>query len=128
MIKIRFTELEICIVLGYFEYLKNNFANAPTPDLSSAFLSALVRLMLAQAQECELELKMLGGFEIALGKCVAIAQAAMTVSLLVFSSWYVETLQLTCYLARAVVYLFIITPRTSISPEIRTCSQLLFLF
>ncbi|XP_076807956.1 rhophilin-2-like [Clavelina lepadiformis] len=65
---------------GIFNYLRTNFSNAPCPDLSHSFLSALTYLMLAQAQECVLELKVLGGFEIQLGKCASIAQEAMKVS------------------------------------------------
>ena len=62
-----------------FDYLRKNFIHAPTPDLKPSFLSALVKLMLAQAQESALELKLLGGFEIQLGKCISIAQEAMKV-------------------------------------------------
>jgi len=66
--------------LGIFDFLRCNFINPPTADLSYSFLTALTNLMLAQAQESRLELKMLGGFEIELGKCVNIAQASMKVS------------------------------------------------
>ena len=66
-------------ILGVFNYLRTNYGNPPNPDLSPSFLSALTELMLAQAQECELERKILGGFEIQLGKCVLIAQEAMKV-------------------------------------------------
>ena len=59
--------------------MRSNYGNPPSPDLSPSFLSALTVLMLAQAQECELEHKILGGFEIELGKCVTIAQEAMKV-------------------------------------------------
>uniref|UniRef100_H2ZLJ9 BRO1 domain-containing protein n=1 Tax=Ciona savignyi TaxID=51511 RepID=H2ZLJ9_CIOSA len=65
---------------GAFNYLKLNFSNAPTADLSHSILSALMWLMLAQGQECVLEMRVLGGFEIELGKCASVAQEAIKVS------------------------------------------------
>ncbi|NP_001008116.1 rhophilin-1 [Xenopus tropicalis] len=40
---------------GCFSYLKENFSNAPSLDMSTASLSMLVRLMVAQVQECIFE-------------------------------------------------------------------------
>ncbi|XP_066572242.1 rhophilin-1 isoform X2 [Amia ocellicauda] len=40
---------------GAFNYLKENFSNAPSLDMSSASLHMLVRLMVAQVQECVFE-------------------------------------------------------------------------
>ncbi|KPP68412.1 rhophilin-1-like [Scleropages formosus] len=40
---------------GAFSYLKENFSNAPSLDMSAASLAMLVRLMLAQVQECVFE-------------------------------------------------------------------------
>ncbi|CAH2286122.1 rhophilin-1 isoform X2 [Pelobates cultripes] len=40
---------------GCFNYLKENFSNAPSLDMSSASLNMLVRLMIAQVQECIFE-------------------------------------------------------------------------
>uniref|UniRef100_A0A3P9GYI2 Rhophilin, Rho GTPase binding protein 1 n=1 Tax=Oryzias latipes TaxID=8090 RepID=A0A3P9GYI2_ORYLA len=40
---------------GAFNYLKENFSNAPSLDMSAPSLSMLVRLMLAQVQECVFE-------------------------------------------------------------------------
>ncbi|KAM9308479.1 rhophilin-1 [Gastrophryne carolinensis] len=40
---------------GCFNYLKENFSNAPSLDMSSASLNMLVRLMVAQVQECIFE-------------------------------------------------------------------------
>ncbi|KAM9762993.1 rhophilin-1 [Menidia menidia] len=40
---------------GAFNYLKENFSNAPSLDMSVPSLSMLVRLMLAQVQECVFE-------------------------------------------------------------------------
>ncbi|KAM5157509.1 rhophilin-1 [Mantella aurantiaca] len=37
---------------GCFNYLKENFSNAPSLDMSAASLNMLVRLMVAQVQEC----------------------------------------------------------------------------
>nr|CAB3265576.1 rhophilin-2-like [Phallusia mammillata] len=65
---------------GAFDFVRSNFVNAPTTDLSTSVLQSLTLLMLAQAQECVLERKVLGGFEIQLGKCASISQEAMKVS------------------------------------------------
>ncbi|XP_061463068.1 rhophilin-1 isoform X2 [Rhineura floridana] len=40
---------------GAFNYLKENFSNAPSLDMSAASLNMLVRLMIAQVQECVFE-------------------------------------------------------------------------
>ncbi|KAM4705289.1 rhophilin-1 [Rhinophrynus dorsalis] len=40
---------------GCFNYLKENFSNAPSLDMSTASLNMLVRLMVAQVQECIFE-------------------------------------------------------------------------
>uniref|UniRef100_A0A8C4YI56 Rhophilin Rho GTPase binding protein 1 n=1 Tax=Gopherus evgoodei TaxID=1825980 RepID=A0A8C4YI56_9SAUR len=40
---------------GAFNYLKENFSNAPSLDMSTASLNMLVRLMIAQVQECVFE-------------------------------------------------------------------------
>lgn len=40
---------------GAFSYLKENFSNAPSLDMSSPSLCMLVRLMIAQVQECVFE-------------------------------------------------------------------------
>ncbi|KAK2835061.1 hypothetical protein Q5P01_015545 [Channa striata] len=40
---------------GAFNYLKDNFSNAPSLDMSSPSLCMLVRLMVAQVQECVFE-------------------------------------------------------------------------
>lgn len=45
----------ICVSLGAFNYLKENFSNAPSLDMSSPSLCMLVRLMVAQVQECVFE-------------------------------------------------------------------------
>jgi len=65
---------------GAFHFLRMNFSNPPTDDLSHHFLSAVTKLMLAQSQECIYELRVFGGFEIELGKCVHISKEAMKVS------------------------------------------------
>lgn len=43
------------LCVGAFNYLKENFSNAPSLDMSSPSLCMLVRLMLAQVQECVFE-------------------------------------------------------------------------
>ncbi|KAJ1194694.1 hypothetical protein NDU88_003980 [Pleurodeles waltl] len=40
---------------GAFNYLKENFSNAPSLDMSAASLNMLVQLMIAQVQECVFE-------------------------------------------------------------------------
>uniref|UniRef100_A0A8C5DQF1 Rhophilin, Rho GTPase binding protein 1 n=1 Tax=Gouania willdenowi TaxID=441366 RepID=A0A8C5DQF1_GOUWI len=44
---------------GAFNYLKENFSNAPSLDMSASSLCMLVRLMVAQVQECVFERVML---------------------------------------------------------------------
>lgn len=58
---------------GAFNYLRFNFSNAPTHDLTHNFLSCITKLMLAQAQECVYELEVFGGFEVELKKCIHLA-------------------------------------------------------
>lgn len=43
------------LCLGAFNYLKENFSNAPSLDMSGPSLCMLVRLMVAQVQECVFE-------------------------------------------------------------------------
>ncbi|KAJ7338208.1 hypothetical protein JRQ81_010897 [Phrynocephalus forsythii] len=65
---------------GAFNYLKENFSNAPSLDMSTASLQMLVRLMVAQVQECVFEKALLlsapgGGFL----SCLHLAQEAARV-------------------------------------------------
>ncbi|XP_026571787.1 rhophilin-1 [Pseudonaja textilis] len=46
---------------GAFNYLKENFSNAPSLDMSSPSLNMLVRLMISQVQECIFEKVLLLG-------------------------------------------------------------------
>lgn len=46
---------ELLLCAGAFNYLKENFSNAPSLDMSTASLNMLVRLMVAQVQECVFE-------------------------------------------------------------------------
>uniref|UniRef100_A0A8C5SHG2 Rhophilin Rho GTPase binding protein 1 n=1 Tax=Laticauda laticaudata TaxID=8630 RepID=A0A8C5SHG2_LATLA len=46
---------------GAFNYLKENFSNAPSLDMSSSSLNMLVRLMISQVQECIFEKVLLLG-------------------------------------------------------------------
>ncbi|XP_032876306.1 rhophilin-1 [Amblyraja radiata] len=46
---------------GALNYLKENFSNAPSLDMSTPSLNMLVRLMIAQVQECVFENVMLAG-------------------------------------------------------------------
>lgn len=45
----------LCVCSGAFNYLKDNFSNAPSLDMSAPSLCMLVRLMVAQVQECIFE-------------------------------------------------------------------------
>jgi len=65
---------------GAFNYLRFNFSNAPTHDLTHNFLSCITKLMLAQAQECVYELEVFGGFEVELKKCIHLAGESKKVS------------------------------------------------
>ncbi|XP_077391285.1 rhophilin-1 isoform X2 [Festucalex cinctus] len=65
---------------GAFNYLKENFSNAPSLDMSAPALCMLVRLMLAQAQECVLESVTLGGRRDDLLASLRLAQEAARVS------------------------------------------------
>lgn len=50
--------LNICVTLfslGAFNFLKENFSNAPSLDMSAPSLCMLVRLMVSQVQECVFE-------------------------------------------------------------------------
>ncbi|XP_059830611.1 rhophilin-1 isoform X1 [Hypanus sabinus] len=48
---------------GALNYLKENFSNAPSLDMSTPSLNMLVRLMIAQVQECVFENVMLAGIK-----------------------------------------------------------------
>lgn len=53
--KLHVSETFLLCVQGAFHYLKENFSNAPSLDMSSPSLCMLVRLMVAQVQECVFE-------------------------------------------------------------------------
>ena len=65
---------------GFYNYIRLNFSNAPSMDMSPAFLNMLVNLMIAQAQECRFEKRMLGGLEQRFQKYVAISHEAAKVA------------------------------------------------
>ena len=66
---------------GAFNYIRLNFSNAPTADMSPTFLNAIVNLMLAQAQEALFEKRLLGGLsEAGVLKLVEISGEAAKVS------------------------------------------------
>ncbi|XP_033012525.1 rhophilin-2 [Lacerta agilis] len=48
---------------GVLNYLKETFTHTPSYDMSPAMLSVLVKMMLAQAQECDFELICLPGIQ-----------------------------------------------------------------
>ena len=66
---------------GAFNYIRLNFSNAPTADMSPAFLNTIVNLMLAQAQEALFEKRLLGGVgEASFTKLIDISGEASKVS------------------------------------------------
>ncbi|XP_026070964.1 rhophilin-2-like isoform X1 [Carassius auratus] len=64
---------------GVLHYLKETFTHTPSYDLSPAMLSMLIRLMLAQAQECMFELITLPGIRNEFFSLLKIAQEAAKV-------------------------------------------------
>ncbi|XP_041862379.1 rhophilin-1 [Melanotaenia boesemani] len=65
---------------GAFNYLKENFSNAPSLDMSGPSLSMLVRLMVAQVQECVFERITLAAQDTHFTSQLCLAQEAARVS------------------------------------------------
>ncbi|XP_054714698.1 rhophilin-2-like [Uloborus diversus] len=65
---------------GMFRYIRDNFSNAPSMDLSSDTLDTLIQLMLAQARECLFEKLTPGVENLGLQTCLEVAQEAQEVS------------------------------------------------
>ncbi|CAH1270501.1 RHPN2 [Branchiostoma lanceolatum] len=65
---------------GAFKYLQDNFSHAPSMDMGLETLEALIKLMLAQVQECVFERKVLDGWEENLTNCLTVAQESAKVS------------------------------------------------
>ncbi|XP_054714536.1 rhophilin-2-like [Uloborus diversus] len=65
---------------GVFHYLKQNFSNPPSTDLSPEVLDMLTHLMLAQARECLFEKLIADSEKRNLSHCLDIAQEAAQVS------------------------------------------------
>ena len=68
---------------GTFQYIHENFTNAPSMDLGPETLHMLVQLMCGQARECLFEKTELGMYESSsteLGLCLELAQEAAHVS------------------------------------------------
>ncbi|XP_013867680.1 rhophilin-1 [Austrofundulus limnaeus] len=65
---------------GAFNYLKENFSNAPSLDMSAPSLGMLVRLMVAQVQECVFERITLTSQETDFSSLIHLAQEAAQVS------------------------------------------------
>ncbi|KFM63836.1 Rhophilin-2, partial [Stegodyphus mimosarum] len=63
-----------------FRYIRDNFSNAPSMDLSSDTLDTLIQLMLAQARECLFEKLVPGVEKLGLQTCLEVAQEAKEVS------------------------------------------------
>lgn len=65
---------------GMFRYIRDNFSNAPSMDLSPNTLDTLIQLMLAQARECLFEKLTPGVEKLGLQTCLEVAQEAEEVS------------------------------------------------
>ncbi|GFY65556.1 rhophilin-2 [Trichonephila inaurata madagascariensis] len=65
---------------GMFRYIRDNFSNAPSMDLSSDTLDTLIQLMLAQARECLFEKLTPGVEKLGIQTCLEVAQEAEQVS------------------------------------------------
>ncbi|XP_074646648.1 rhophilin-2-B-like isoform X2 [Tubulanus polymorphus] len=65
---------------GVMKYLRENFSHAPSMDMQSKTLEMLIQLMLAQAQECVYEKRMLGGVQPGVRNSIEVAQEAAAVS------------------------------------------------
>ena len=65
---------------GAFNYLKENFSNAPSLDMSGPSLGMLVRLMVAQVQECVFERVTLAAHGARFTSQLRLAQEAARVS------------------------------------------------
>ncbi|KAG8195571.1 hypothetical protein JTE90_002194 [Oedothorax gibbosus] len=61
---------------GMFRYIRDNFSNAPSMDLSPDTLDTLIQLMLAQARECLFEKLVPGVEKLGLQTCLEVAQEA----------------------------------------------------
>ncbi|KAL8181549.1 UNVERIFIED_CONTAM: Rhophilin-1, partial [Gekko kuhli] len=77
---------------GAFNYLKENFSNAPSLDMSAPSLNMLVRLMIAQVQECVFEKALLLRAQSDFLTCLQLAQEAARVDE-VYSLVYQTTTQ-----------------------------------
>ncbi len=69
----------VCSAAGVLHYLKETFTHTPSYDVSPAMLSMLIRLMLAQAQECLFEHITLPGIRNEFFSLLRIAQEAAKV-------------------------------------------------
>nr|XP_005990790.1 PREDICTED: rhophilin-1 [Latimeria chalumnae] len=76
---------------GAFNYLKENFTNAPSLDMSMASLNMLVQLMIAQVQECVFEKVTLGGHRNDFLTRLGIAQEAARVADVYFLVYHAMT-------------------------------------
>ncbi|XP_059171100.1 rhophilin-2-B-like [Physella acuta] len=65
---------------GAFKYLENRFSSAPSQDMQPDTLAMLGSLMLAQAQECVLEDRLISGSKDGVYNCTQIAHESAMVS------------------------------------------------
>lgn len=86
------------LCLGAFNYLKENFSNAPSLDMSGPSLCMLVRLMVAQVQECVFERVTLTTQDTSFTSQLCLAQEAARVS---------ARLQLSCCFATDVLWFWL---------------------
>ena len=65
---------------GIFEFIKDNFNNAPSSDLEPECLVVLIQLMLSQATECLFEKTVMGVEHTDIDSCLELSQEAAHIS------------------------------------------------
>lgn len=70
------------LLIGVLNFLKETFTHTPSYDMSPAMLNMLIKMMLAQAQECVFEKITLSGIRNEFFSLLRMAQEAAKVQLL----------------------------------------------
>lgn len=70
-------------IIGVLNYLKETFTHTPSYDMSPAMLNMLIKMMLAQAQECVFEKITLPGIRNEFFSLLRMAQEAAKVLILI---------------------------------------------
>lgn len=86
-------------IIGVLNYLKETFTHTPSYDMSPAMLNMLIKMMLAQAQECVFEKITLPGIRNEFFSLLRMAQEAAKVLILILhdfrQSWTNHTIAYT---------------------------------